>query len=103
MKTFLLMRKLGTAGGNALSYIVGVHETKEEAEAQSKKMDGLVTDIMQQAVVRMLPNGNAEAIAPVGKVLADLGVVGVGHYVVEVESHGKLVVPDEKRILVARN
>jgi hypothetical protein len=58
---------------------------------------------MPKPVVEMLPNGNANVLAPVGKMLADLGILGIGHYVMEIESHGNLVVLEEKKIILARN
>lgn len=98
------MRKLATFGGNHIAFMLDMKETREEAELAAKQFDSAIQELMPLELVRKLPNGNGEAInVQMGPALANIGIQGIGHYVLEMEFQGKIVTPPEKRIILARN
>lgn len=104
MKRFFVMRKLAVFGGTQAAFTLDMKDTKEEAEAAVKQMDQALQELMPLELIRKLPNGNGEILGmQVGKALADLGILGIGHYVLEMEFQGKILTPPEKKIILARN
>lgn len=104
MKRYFVMRKLATFGGNHTAFMLDMKDTKEEADAAVKQLDQAIQELMPMELIRKLPNGNGEVLGiQVGKALADIGIAGIGHYVLEMEFQGRILTPPEKRIVLARN